>query len=297
MRESLRGQQRNSRCHRPPWLVLSIFIVLIVVTGTLLTAGCENCDNAFKETHDDSFTVEDSARVVVKTGNGGIEVTAKSGNEVRVVATLTSPEKLTYTAVQDGDTITVEAKPKTGGTWGTCMAANIVVTVPTMTDVDLHTSNGAISIEGINGSGVFVTSNGAFNIFDFKGDFRGATSNGAVNIDGLEGSAELTTSNGAIDVHNAVGEVNLQTTNGRISFEGNLTAGGSNRMVTSNGRVDVELGVSPSISLDASTSNGEINVTLPITTSLVEKNHIVGTIGGGGATLYIRSSNGDVTIR
>ncbi len=133
--------------------------------------------------------------------------------------------------------------------------------------------------------------------FNVKGDFRGDTSNGALDIDGIEGSAELRTSNGAIDVRNAVGEVDLQTSNGIISFEGELTAGGSNRMVTTNGRVDVELRGSPSISMDASTSNGEINITLPITTSLVEKNHIVGTIGGGEATLYIRTSNGDVTIR
>jgi Toastrack DUF4097 len=226
MRASLGGQQRNSRRHRMSRFVLSVLVVFIAMTGALLTAGCENydnasCDNASRETHDDSFTVGDSARVVVKTGNGGISVTAGPGNEVQVVTTLISPEKITYSVIQDGNTITVEAKPKTGGTWGTCLTANVVVTAPTMTDVDLHTSNGAISIEGINGSGVFETSNGAFNIFDVKGDFRGATSNGAVNIDGIEGSAELTTSNGAIDVRNAVGEVDLyiRTSNGDVTIK------------------------------------------------------------------------------
>jgi DUF4097 and DUF4098 domain-containing protein YvlB len=297
MRRSLLGLERNPRPHRLVWTVLSLLIVPIIVTGMLLTAGCENCDDASKETHEDSFAVGDSARVVVKTANGGISVTAGSGNAVQVVTTLTSPEKLAYSVIQDGSTITVEAKPKAGRTWGACMAADIVVTAPTMTDVDLHTSNGAITVEGINGSGVIETSNGAIDIFNVKGDFRGDTSNGALDIDGIEGSAELRTSNGAIDVRNAVGEVNLQTTNGRVSFDGELSAGSNNRLVTSNGRVDVELPGSPSVSLDASTSNGEINITLPITTSLVEKDHIVGTIAGGEADLYIRTSNGDVTIR
>jgi hypothetical protein len=297
MRESLLGLQRNPRPHKPAWTVLSLFIVAIIVTGMLLTAGCVNCDDTSKETREDSFTVGASARIVVKTANGGISVTAGPGNQVQVVTTLTSPEKLTYSVIQDGDTITVEAKPKTGRTWGACMAADIVVTAPTMTNVDLHTSNGAITVQGINGSGVLETSNGAIDIFNVKGDFRGGTSNGALDIDGIEGSAELRTSNGAIDVRNAVGEVDLQSTNGRVSFYGELSAGGNNRMVTSNGRVDVELPGSPSVSLDASTSNGEINITLPITTSLVEKDHIVGTIGGGEADLYIRTSNGDVTIR
>jgi len=283
MSERLPGLKQNSRPRQLPWLVLSLLAVSIIAAGLLLTAGCDNvlgdCDDASEETRDDSFTVGDSSRVVVKTGNGGIVVTAGTGNQVRVEATLRTPEKLTYSVTQDGDTITVEAKPKTGSSWRDCMEANIVVTAPTITDVDLHTSNGALTVEGINGSGALETSNGAMELFNVKGDFKGRTSNGA------------------IDVRNAVGEVDLQTTNGRVSFEGELIAGGDNRLVTSNGRVDVELLGEPSISLDASTTNGEINTTLPMTTSLVEKNHIVGTIGDGEAALYVRTSNGEVTIR
>ena len=298
MRERLPVPQQNSHPSRLPWLVLSLLAVSIIAAGMLLTAGCGNvfCDNASKETRDDSFTVGDSARVVVRTANGGIEVTAGPGNEVRVEATLTVPDNLAYSVTQDGNTITVEAKPKTG-TWRGCMGASFVVTVPTMTDVELHTSNGAITLEGINGSGILETSNGAIELLNVKGDFKGGTSNGGLEIDGMDGSAELGTSNGAIGVSNAVGEVNLQTSNGRVSFDGELTAGGENRLVTSNGRVDVELAGEPSIGFDASTSNGEIDITLPVSTSLVEKNHVVGTIGDGEASLYIHTSNGDVTIR
>ena len=283
MRERLLSLQRNSRPRQLPWLALSLLALSIIAAGMLLTVSCNNvfvdCDDAPKETRDNSFTVGESARVVVKTGNGGITVTAGQGNEVRVEAMLTVPEKLAYSITQDGDTITVEAKPKTGSTWRDCMQASVIVTVPTMTDIDLHTSNGAIDVEDINGSGILETTNGAIELFNVKGDFRGSTSNGA------------------IDVLNAVGEVDLQTSNGRVSFEGELTTGGENRLVTSNGLVDVELLGEPSISLDASTSNGDLNIMLPITTSLVEKNHIVGTIGDGEATLYVRTSNGTVIIR
>jgi hypothetical protein len=301
MHERLWSRVHGWQARRLLWLVLHLVAMAIIAAGVLLTAGCddvfEDCDDAPKETRDDSFTVDHTARVVVKTGNGGIAVTAGPDNQVLVEATLTVPDELSYSITQDGDTIMVEAKPKTGRTWRDCMGASIVVTAPSMTDVDLHTSNGALNVEGIEGSGDLETSNGAIELFDVKGDFQGRTSNGSLDIDGMEGSAELRTTNGAIDVRRVIGEVDLETSNGRVSFDGELIAGGDNRLVTSNGRVVVELRGEPSISLDASTTNGEINTTLPITTSLVEKNRIVGTIGDGEAGLYVRTSNGDLTIR
>jgi DUF4097 and DUF4098 domain-containing protein YvlB len=76
-----------------------------------------------------------------------------------------------------------------------------------------------------------------------------------------------------------------------------MTAGTRSRLVTSNGKVDVELLGTPSVSLDAKTSNGVVTCELVITATLNKESHIVGTIGAGEAELYIRTSNGDVTIR
>ncbi|MEE8470576.1 MAG: hypothetical protein V3S51_04530 [Dehalococcoidia bacterium] len=45
------------------------------------------------------------------------------------------------------------------------------------------------------------------------------------------------------------------------------------------------------------TSTGDITSELEITTTLLEEHHIIGTIGDGEASLYIRTSNGDVDIR
>jgi DUF4097 and DUF4098 domain-containing protein YvlB len=61
--------------------------------------------------------------------------------------------------------------------------------------------------------------------------------------------------------------------------------------------VDVELLGTPSIKLDASTNNGDVTSELPITATSTGDDHLVGTIGDGEADLYIRTSNGDVTIR
>ena len=273
------GQTPNRRVRRRPWLIPGLLAVVIITITFSVSAGCNECSDAATETRDNSFTVGDIPKIVVNTSNGGIEVNAGSDSEVRVQATLTEPDRIDYTVSQVGDTITVEAKAKGGGSWTGCMSAEITVTVPARTDVDFETSNGAVELHEIEGSGKVRTSNGKIVLDNVKGDFEGRTSNGKVDARGVKG------------------EFSLQTSNGRISFRGELTAGGSNRLVTSNGSVDVELLGTPSVSLEASTSNGDVTSELPMTTTLVEDKHIVGTIGDGEADLDISTSNGDVTIR
>jgi len=257
-------------------------VVVITITFSV-TAGCndltEGCSDAPTETRDDSFTVGDSPKVVANTGNGDIEVNAGSDNEVRVQATLMVPDEIDYTVSQQGDTITVEAKVRGGGRWTGCISAAIIVTAPARTDVEADTSNGAIELHEIEGSGHLRTSNGKIVLDHVKGDFEGRTSNGRVDAPGVKG------------------EFDLETSNGRIYFRGELTAGGSNRLVTSNGSVDVELLGAPSVSLEATTSNGDITSELQMDATLVEDKHIVGTVGDGEADLRIRTSNGDVYIR
>jgi DUF4097 and DUF4098 domain-containing protein YvlB len=51
------------------------------------------------------------------------------------------------------------------------------------------------------------------------------------------------------------------------------------------------------VDLDASTSNGSIDVDLPILmTSDLDEQHIAGTIGGGGTEMFVKTSNGSITI-
>jgi DUF4097 and DUF4098 domain-containing protein YvlB len=101
-----------------------------------------------------------------------------------------------------------------------------------------------------------------------------------------------------VTLQQAKGEFNARTSNGTVSFSGEMTPGGSNRLVTSNGSVQVELTGVPSVHLDASTSNGEIkHPDVAILATETDTDHLVGTIGAGEAELFIETSNGDVTVK
>ncbi|MFC2107848.1 DUF4097 domain-containing protein [Candidatus Bipolaricaulota bacterium] len=272
---------------------ISRFMAVVLAMG-LLAAGCTFGPT---ETRDDSFAVGGSVRLVVNSGNGSIEVVTGSDDEVRVQATLRGANRIEYEAKQEGDIITVTARRTRRVLFGFGFGTDIVVTVPTRADVDLETSNGRIELEGIQGTGSLRTSNGRIVLEDVVGDFVGDTSNGSITIDTMEGSARFHTSNGRVDLREVIGEVDVESSNGRISFSGEMTTGGRNRLITSNGNVNVELRGTPSVSLDASTSNGDVSSDLPILVTVMREKELIGTIGDGEADLYVRTSNGDVTIR
>ena len=274
-------------------LTLPLVAVMVMAITLLAAAGCSAGPT---ETRDDSFFVNGTATLIVNGDNGWIKVNTGTDDEVRIQATLRGIDRIDYEVSQDGNTITVLAEIDQG--WFISnVGVDITITAPVSTDMELEISNGAIELNGIEGTGTLRTSNGEIVLENVKGDFEGRTSNGKIEVDTLEGTAFLRTSNGGLDLKGVTGEVDAETSNGGISYSGDMIAGGDNRLITSNGNVDVELLGTPSIELDASTSNGDITSELPITATTTGDDHLVGTIGDGEADLHIKTSNGDVTIR
>jgi DUF4097 and DUF4098 domain-containing protein YvlB len=266
----------------------AVVILLLATTG---------CSTGPTETRENSFSVAGSSRILVNSVNGNIEVNAGLGNEVLVQATLRDAPRVKYELSQVGNTVTVDVQ--TSKRWWVFGSAgvDVIITVPPKTDVELNTSNGFIELHGLEGSGSLKSSNGRIVLDNIRGNFDGRTSNGRIEVNAVEGSVVLKTSNGGIDVRGVQGEFDIESSNGSVFYSGNMTAGGSNRLVTSNGSVVVELQGKPSVVLDAETSNGGVTSELPVLATVTRKERLVGKIGEGEADLYIRTSNGDITIR
>lgn len=134
-------------------------------------------------------------------------------------------------------------------------------------------------------------------------EIGGETSNGTISILGLEGPVDVTTSNGRVTLEEvASSSVAVRTSNGAISGE----ALGSNDVdvATSNGRIELSFDVAPS-AVSARSSNGSIQVHLPsdAPTYAVEASTSNGRVEtpirtDPAATLSItlRTSNGDITV-
>jgi hypothetical protein len=131
----------------------------------------------------------------------------------------------------------------------------------------------------------------------------GRTSNGAITIDGLDGAIDVATSNGAVDLERLTSTVAARTSNGAVSGTGLLSS--DLDVSTSNGRVSLEFAQAPS-SVRVTTSNGEIDVTLPedsppyavsTSTSNGRVSNEIRTDPAAGETIDLRTSNGDISLR
>jgi hypothetical protein len=284
----------------PPLSPISILLIvtLLFLVGVMALASSACTTQSAISTETDNFTVGDSLTLEVDSFGGRIEVNAGVDNVVKVRAELRDIRRIKYEAIQRGDEIIVTAENK-GKWWFPAgnTQADIYVTVPANTALRLETSNSRIKVQGTTHGGILNTSNDDIVLEQVQGDFEVTTSNGAVTIDTLHGNAFVRTSNASVTLQEAKGEFNVKTSNGNVSFSGEMTPGGNNRLVTSNESIKVELTGTPSVHLDASTSNENVKCALPILATKTDSDHLIGTIGAGEADLYIETSNGDVTIK
>ncbi|MCX5999439.1 MAG: DUF4097 family beta strand repeat-containing protein, partial [Chloroflexi bacterium] len=262
---------------------ISIMLICTLLIGVMVLATSACATSSAMTTHDDNFTVGESASLIVKTVDGWIHVEAGSDNRVHVETKLRDSHRLKYEAYQNGDVVTVNVE-RTGSWWfprGSSAKADVYVTAPAGMALRLETSNGEIDITGMNNGGSLNTSNGQILLDNVKGDFDARTSNEAIEANTTEGTGLFRTSNGKVDLRDVKGSFDASTSNGDIFFSGEMSSGGSNRLTTSNGDVNVELQGAPSINLDASTSNGRVSSDLAILATEIETTHLAGIIGAG----------------
>lgn len=235
--------------------------VIVFIGLALMALACNTRSHGDTETHSDGFDVGREAKIVASTSKGMIVVRAGPAGVVDVRAITTWREDFEYQVTSENDTVRVTVKSDYHPTFPPIPGAELVITAPRDANIDLRTGKGRLEVEFMRGSGT------------------------------------LRTSNGKIELHNVRGEFDADTGNGAIVFFGELTPGGASRFTTSNGNVEVKIFGDPSVELKAFTSNGKIKIELPIVATETGDDYLVGKIGNGEAELFIRTSNGSITIR
>jgi len=119
---------------------------------------------------------------------------------VHVKATLHKPNDIEYEVTQIGDAINVTVKIDDRGifNFGSSPRADIEITAPSNSGVELRTKNGSVEVYGIQQSGDVHTANRHVVSNQVFGSFNVATTNGRVTIDQAVGSFNVETSNGRV---------------------------------------------------------------------------------------------------
>ena len=123
------------------------------------------------------------------------------------------------------------------------------------------------------------------------------STNGDIELAGRFGKVKAGTTNGDIRLESATGQAELSTTNGGIVLElRDLTD--DIRADTTNGSIKIRLPGDPNARLVARTTNGSIRTDYPVTIegTVNSRRRLEGTLGKGGPTISLETTNGSITI-
>ena len=237
---------------------------------------------------------------------------------------------------QDGNVVTVRAhhtKPKELWSFGHSeMDGRYTIRIPKRFETDLHTEGGDVTAGEITGNMTVKTSGGKLAFKHLEGTLTGNTSGGSIDVEDCRGPIQIETSGGdivivdgtgtldaktsggRIDVRNFSGDTEVRTNGGNLSLQritgkiiGKTSSGsirasirdaviGDVRLETSAGNIDISLPATATVDIDASTSVGEIFSRLPLETSDDDREHLRGKLNGGGKSVELKTSAGNITI-
>jgi hypothetical protein len=263
---------------RMSWLAVSALALVLGAPGLLAQqrGGRDWCDQ--QNWGDDregycevrELTAPSSGSLTVDASpNGGIRVEGAPRYDVlvraRVVATADTEDRarqiVSAVRIQpSGDRI--EAEGPTGLPRRESWHVSYELSVPGQMNLSLKTVNGGVAVRGVEGRIEFTTTNGGVKLANVNGDVRGRTTNGGVDIE----------------------------------LEGAMWQGEGLDVQTSNGGVRISVPENYSAKLEASTVNGGLNSDFPVVMQGRRPRELEATLGGGGAPIRVRTSNGGVKI-
>lgn len=238
---------------------------------------------------------------------------------------------------KDGNVITVRAhrtKSKNFWDFGRSETSGLyTIRVPGKFEADLRTDGGNITVDKIAGNLNARTSGGNLAFTHLEGMLNGNTSGGPIEVEDCRGPIKIETSGGDIRAKNGTGTLQARTSGGGIdvrNFSGDTevhtsggdlvlekiagkivgkTSGGSIRasipgpvigdvdLETSAGSIDVELPTNAALDIVAKTSVGEVINRLPLQVSEEDSEHLRGKLNGGGKSVRLKTSAGNITIK
>ncbi len=163
--------------------------------------------------------------------------------------------------------------------------------------VNGRTSGGSITLAGVKGKTVVHTSGGSIHVSEVTGDVDASTSGGSISVDRVSGSVRAHTSGGRISLDGATGAIDASTSGGSVTASLLAQPQQECRLSTSGGSINVRLSKDAHLNLDASTSGGKVSTDFPVN-GVSDRHHraLRVPLNGGGPLLYLHTSGGGISV-
>jgi DUF4097 and DUF4098 domain-containing protein YvlB len=249
------------------------------------------------------YTVGANANVSVDTQYGSISVQPGSSDQVVVTATLKS-DNVEVDQQQNGNRIEIDSHLLRGANQQAGQV-DYELQVPPDATINLHSSNGPLSVERLKGDITLEGSDAMVNVSNVE--------NGHVYVQTMRGSITLTNvRNGHVEIASISGDLNLKsvtgpmiqacTGSGKIFYDGDFGSSGNYRFTTHSG--DIEALVSADVSADfrVHSVTGRVHHDFPLQPKHSQfpvhlGRSFVGTSGKAASEVVLRSFSGKIRLK
>jgi hypothetical protein len=259
---------------------------------------------AAAETWEKTYEVSGEPTLALRTNDGNVEVStwSKKSIGVRVVATgwHLGSRGVNVEEHQTGDRVDVEVRmPSWGISFTFGHSVRIEVMMPARATLDVHTGDGAVSVQPLAGTIRVHTGDGAITVAGLKGDISLETGDGHVSATGLDGRVRVHSGDGRLNVSGRFDALELTSGDGGIEAHVGIGSKLATEWLvrTGDGRIHLDVPRDLKADLDVHTGGGGITLDLPVeVTGRITHSTVVGSMNGGGPPIMIRSGDGSITI-
>ena len=182
-------------------------------------------------------------------------------------------------------------------------SAHVTVETPASLTLQAKTSDGSVTVTGLQGDLGLTSGDGDVTFDHVSGDLHVKSGDGHVTITDASGALDARTSDASLSVDGVFHALSLHTSDGTVNL--NLRQGTklteASSIQSSDGSVNVRVPEGFAADLNVHTSDGHVDCRLPLTmdhfNSSGGSNHdLHGRLNGGGTPLTIHTSDGSVKI-
>ena len=270
-----------------------------------------------------SFKIERTAKLRVETSDANIRVTSCDCSTVEARVTTQGwtigGDGINVYDRQTADQIDIEVRfPRQVFqlSWRN-RRVDIEIRVPRDFDLNLHTGDGNVDVQGVKGSILLRSGDGNISLADLQGTLKADTGDGNIDMRSVRGDVTLHTGDGNIDVTGVDGSLRAETGDGRVRVNGRFDVldlrtgdGGIDakaiegsrlesdwRLNTGDGNLTLRLPGTIAANIELETHDGSIEFDLPVTVSgRQSKRELHGQLNGGGKLLSLKSGDGSIRL-
>jgi DUF4097 and DUF4098 domain-containing protein YvlB len=250
------------------------------------------------------FTVDAKPVVILQNPSGRIQVKAWDKHEVLIVA-LSASDKVEIDTEQVANRIDISTQIVSKNAAPADLSVDLTVTVPSETELQVHTDSGNVTIDSVHGNMSFDTVAADLALQDVQGYLVIKSLGGSVICTRCAGQLDANSISGNIQlIQPAMDNVRVQTSSGNILFDGSFLSRGVYVLKNYSGTIEVRFSKGDSFDVSAASLFGHVVNQAPV----VPDRHnmrapkydmsesLFGSVNDGHAKVELSSFSGTIKI-